>query len=234
MKSPDRFRLPEMRRRFVMRLAAAGALGAAGLTGFIGRALAKGDLPAIPGINQLKGTATVNGRPAAVGTPVTGRDRVATGPGSMAVVVVKDDAFLVRENTTFEFAETGGVLSRILIRSGRVLSVFGRKPMVIKAANATIGIRGTGAYLEVDADRVYFCLCYGEADLDGPGMGAPKRISTRHHESPLMITDQGGVMAAVPGPVMNHTDDELILLESLVGREPPFMDMDPKLRYTGS
>lgn len=219
------------RRRFMARLAAAGALGAGGLSGLMSRALAKGDLPAIPGVNQLKGTATVNGRTAAVGTPVSARDKVSTGPGSVAVVVIKDDAFLLRENTTLEFAESGGTLSRILVETGRVLSVFGRKPLAIKARTATIGIRGTGAYLEVDPDKVYFCLCYGEADLDGPGMGAPKRIKTTHHESPLVITDRGGAMAAVPGPVVNHTDDELILLEALVGREPPFVGMGLQNRY---
>ncbi len=220
MKRPANEGLDGERRRLVTRLAAAGALGAAGLSGFISRALAKGDLP--PGIHQLKGTATVNGRAAAVGTPVTPRDRIATGPGSSAVVVVRDDAFLVRENTTFEMAESNGVLSRILIQSGRVLSVFGKKPVSIRAANATIGIRGTGAYVEVDPGKVYFCLCYGEADLDGPGMSAPKRIKTTHHESPLVITDRGGVMAADPAEVVNHTDDELVMLEALVGREPPF------------
>lgn len=219
------------RRRFVARLAAAGALGAGGLSGFMSRALAKGDLPAIPGVNQLKGTATVNGRMAAVGTPVSARDKVSTGPGSLAVVVIKDDAFLIRENTTLEFAESGGTLSRILIETGRVLSVFGRKPVAIKARSATIGIRGTGAYLEVDPDKVYFCLCYGEADLDGPGMSAPRRIKTTHHESPLVITDRGGAMAALPGPVINHTDDELVLLESLVGREPPFAGTPFQNRY---
>ncbi len=229
MSSDTNDRVAEDRRRFIARMAAAGALGAAGLSGFMSRAIAKGDLP--PGINQLKGTATVNGRPAAVGTPVTPRDRIATGPGSTAVVVVHDDAFLVRENTTFEFAASAGVLSRILIQSGRVLSVFGKKPVVIQARTATIGIRGTGAYLEVDPDKVYFCLCYGEADLDGPGMSAPKRIKTTHHESPLVITDSGGAMAAVPGPVVNHTDDELMLLESLVGREPPFSTYPSKNRY---
>ena len=223
-KSPASF--TSARRRFITRLAAAGALGAGGLSGFMSRALARGDLPTIPGVNQLKGVATVNGRPAIVGTPVTSRDRVVTGSGSRAVIVIKDDAFLVRENTTLEFAESGGVLSRLLIEAGSVLSVFGKKPLVIKAANATIGIRGTGAYLEVDPEKVYFCLCYGEADLDGPGMAAPKRLSTVHHENPLILTDRGGIMAATSGPVMNHTDDELILLESLVGRDPPFVN-DP-------
>jgi hypothetical protein len=61
-------------------------------------------------------------------------------------------------------------------------------------------------------------------------MAAPKRIKTTHHESPLVITDRDGAMSAVPGPVVNHTDDELIMLESLVGREPPFQPGDyPKL-----
>jgi hypothetical protein len=34
-------------------------------------------------------------------------------------------------------------------------------------------------------------------------------------------------MAAEPGPFMNHSDDELTLLESLVGREPPFTGTYP-------
>lgn len=214
-----------------MGLAAAGALGAGGISGFIGRALAKGDLPAIAGVNQLKGNATVNGRPAQLGTPVTARDRVSTGAGSMAVVVIKDDAFLFRENTALEFGESRGVLSRILVQSGQVLSVFGKKSLEIKAANATIGIRGTGAYIEVEPGKVYFCLCYGEADIDGPGMSAPTRIRTTHHEEPLVITDRGGAMKAAPGPFQNHSDDELTLLESLVGREPPFTGTYPLKKY---
>ena len=231
MKPVEPARKTRERRRFIARLAAAGALGTGGLSGFMSRALAKGDLPAIPGVNRLTGTATVNGRTATVGTPVTARDKLTTGPASTAVVVIKDDAFLVRENTTLEFAESGGLLSRILIRTGRVLSVFGKKPVVIKAANATIGIRGTGAYIEVDPDKVYFCLCYGEADIDGPGMAATKHVKTTHHEQPLVLDERGGIMAALPGPFQNHSDDELILLESLVGREPPFAGTYPLKKY---
>lgn len=217
----DKSRLMQ-RRNAILKLTASGMLGAAGLSGFIGRALAKGDLPAIQGVNSLEGRARVNGREATVGTPVGPSDRVSTGPGSQAVIVIKDDAFLLRANTTLEFADSRGTLSRILIEGGSVLSVFGKKPVQVKAGKATFGIRGTGAYFEVRPDEIYFCLCYGEADLDGPGMSSPKRIVTRRHEQPLMITDDGGVMRAKPGPFMNHSDDELTLLEALVGREPPF------------
>ena len=48
----------------------------------VDRALAKGDLPAIPGVNRLEGRATVNGREAKVGTPVMGSRRWTRTPTS--------------------------------------------------------------------------------------------------------------------------------------------------------
>ena len=152
-----------------------------------------------------------------------GCDRIATGPGSQAVIVLKGDAFLMRSQTVIEVQGRDGVLSSLLIGTGRVLSVFAKKPVSVTAANATIGIRGTGAYLEVEAKSVYFCLCYGEADVAGPGMAGVRYVKTEHHEQPLTLRDDGGVMRVEPGPFRNHSDDELILLESLVGRQPPFM-----------
>lgn len=210
------------RRRLVRMLLAGGALGASGLTGFLSRALASGDLPGGTGIARLDGTATVNGRPAKVGTPLAMGDRIATGRDSQAVVVLKGDAFLLRSQTIIEVKGREGTLAELLIAAGRVLSVFARKPVTVKASTATIGIRGTGAYFEVEPRNVYFCLCYGEAVIDGPRMQS-KTVKTTHHESPLVLREDGGIMAAEPGPFRNHTDDELILLESLVGREPPFL-----------
>jgi hypothetical protein len=194
------------------------------------QALAAGTLGGLQGVNRLQGTATVNGQAAAVGTPVKLGDRVSTGRGSQAVVVIHDDAFLLRGDTTIDFKGRGGVLSDMLIASGKVLSVFSKKPMQVKAATASIGIRGTGGYIEIEPKRVYFCLCYGEAVIDGPGM-ASKTVKTTHHESPVYLTEDGGIMRAEPGPVLNHTDDELILLESLVGREPPFVASGLTNRY---
>jgi hypothetical protein len=138
------------------------------------------------------------------------------------VVVVGADAFLLRSQTTIEVKGREGILSEMLVASGQVLSVFAKKPVAIKAATASIGIRGTGAYLEVEPASVYFCLCYGDALVEGPGM-AEKAVKTTHHEQPLILLQDGGVMRAEPGPFRNHSDAELIMLEALVGREPPFM-----------
>ena len=207
-----------MRRRDWMKRIA--AFGAAGASGIVAEALAKGDLP--KGVARLDGSATVNGNEARVGLPVSVGDRVATGRQSQAVIVVGSDAFLLRSKTTIEIGGREGVLSSLLVATGQVLSVFSKKPVAIKAATASIGIRGTGAYVEVEPDSVYFCLCYGEAVVDGPGMSS-KDIKTTHHEHPLLLTQAGGIMRAEDGPFRNHTDAELIMLESLVGREPPFM-----------
>lgn len=211
-----------MRRR-ILTLAAGGALGAGGLSGFMSRALASGDLPKTSQVHRLEGTATVNGQPAKEGSPVKAGDRIATGAASRAVVVLGKDAFLLREKTIVEMRGRESTLTELLISGGKVLSVFAKKPVAIKASTATIGIRGTGAYLEVGEDgSVYFCLCYGEAVLQGPGM-ADKPVKTTHHEQPMLISAGGGSMRADAAGFRNHTDDELILLESLVGREPPFM-----------
>ena len=50
-----------------------------------------------------------------------------------------------------------------------------------------------------------------------------KLVKTTHHETPLMLRQSGGILRADPGGFKGHSDDELILLESLVGREPPFV-----------
>ncbi len=186
----------------------------------IARALANGKLPS--GIHDAQGTVTVSGRRAALGTPVAMGDSVSTGPDSRAVVVLHQDAVLLRANTVIEVRGHEGTLQHLLVATGKVLSVFSNKPLTIRAGQATIGIRGTGAYLEVGEADLYFCLCYGEAALDGPGM-ARKVVKTTHHDDPLLIETAGGIMSARPGAFRNHTDDELIMLEALVGREPPFL-----------
>jgi FecR protein len=210
--------MDELRRRELLRMI--GALGAAGVSGWMSDALAAGDVP--PSLHRLDGTATVNGRSAKAGTQVSLGDRIETGPGSQAVVVLRGDAFLMRSQTIIVVQGEQGVLKELLVSSGKVLSVFAKKPVSIKAASATIGIRGTGAYLEVEPQSVYFCLCYGEALVEGPRMSA-KVVKTTHHEQPLMLRDEGGILRAEPGPFLSHTDAELIMLEALVGREPPFM-----------
>lgn len=222
------------RRATLKQLAALGVLGPAGISGLIQEALAAGDMPTVSGINRLEGTATVNGTAAKVGTPVKAGDRVATGKKSMAVVVVGGDAFLLRESTEITVQGVAEALDTIALLSGKVLSVFSKRKSTklnVQTRAGTIGIRGTGMYLEDHGTRTYFCLCYGEAAIEGKGM-APRIIKTDHHESPVWLDASGDAMKVEPGPFLNHTDDELIMLEALTGRRPPFVERGyPGVRY---
>ncbi|MEG3641303.1 hypothetical protein [Magnetococcus sp. PR-3] len=115
------------------------------------------------------------------------------------------------------------------LQSGGVLSVFATGPRLLRTPQAHIAIRGTGIYLELEPKRTYACTCYGEADL--MPLGNPemqKRVKTRHHDDPRYIDMKGDNMM-VKAPVVNHTDAELIMLEALVLRKPPFLDRFGKI-----
>jgi len=179
---------------------------------------------------RLRGTLTVNGKPATTGTPVRLDDLLATGPDSEAVVHLAGDAFLLRSRTQLQLAAASGGLRSVLVVAGRVLSVFARRPpdrpLDVRIPSATIGIRGTGMYLELGRRRSYFCLCYGTAVVSGSSIDAPVTIETRHHESPVWLDASGRAMRVMAAPFRNHTDDELLLLEALAGRVPPFRPDD--------
>ena len=149
-------------------------------------------------------------------------DTVVTGPGSEAIYVVGQDAFLQRDNSTVSIgAEAARNTMRVL--TGKLLSVFGKGEKLVQTKTATIGIRGTGCYIEAEEKRMYICLCYGVADYT-PHIAPDKaqRVTTNHHEHPVWISGESASEPITTAPMINHTDAELTLLESLVGRMPPF------------
>ncbi|MEQ1516668.1 MAG: hypothetical protein ABL931_09290 [Usitatibacteraceae bacterium] len=228
---------PAARRATIKQLAALGLLGPAGISGLIQEALAKGDAPVIKGINSLTGSATVNGVAAKSGTPVKPGDTVATSDGSTAVIVIGKDGFLLRGNSSVKFEESKSdpsILRSVLIVTGKILAVFSKRmneEVVLRVPNATVGIRGTGCYIETAPARTYFCLCYGAAAITGAGVSQPQLINTTHHENPVWLDDRGGVMKVEKAGFVNHNDDELIMLERLNGREPPFVAMGLTGKY---
>jgi hypothetical protein len=226
--------------KHVAALSTSGALGGAGILGLIQEALAKGDVPAMSGITSLTGNVTVNELPAKIGTILKPGDRIATSDakGANAVVVIGRDAYLLRENTSVLFQESKdkpGTLEGVLLKTGKLLSVFAKRPagesVNIRAQSATIGIRGTGCYIEIHPKRTYFCLCYGEASIDGPGMDKPTTYATTHHENPVWLDESSNAMRVEGTKFGSHTDAELIMLEKLIGREPPFVAMGLTGKY---
>lgn len=210
------------RRKTLLTLAAAGALGAGGMMGFMQRALAAGSLPATPGFRHIKGPVAVDNQRAAIGQVVRPGQTVTTGPGGEAAYILGSDAFLQRENTRVSFEDSTGVATMRVI-TGKILSVFGKGNRQIVTNTVTVGIRGTGCYVEAEETRTYFCLCYGDADL--APKADPKRKETlhaEHHERPLYIGNQAGAGLISAAGLINHTDVELTMLENSLGRWPAF------------
>jgi hypothetical protein len=223
----------EERRRLLKALAAAGVLGPAGISGLVRDALAKGEVPIRPGLNRVRGEVVVNHKLATEGQLIKPGDSIVTGRNSEAIYVIGQDAFMQRELTTVDFgADVAKNLMRVV--SGKILSVFGKGAKTIQVSTATIGIRGTGCYIEEENHgakaRTYFCLCYGSVEL--APTAAPQETesySTRHHDKPMYIhNDPQMAKMMVPAAVINHTDAELELLEGLVGRVTPNWGSTPR------
>jgi hypothetical protein len=214
------------RRNWLLRTAAGAAALAAGMAQL---RLALAAETVAQGVSRVRGEVLIGGKPAVRGMEVRPGDVVTVGRRSEAVFVVGRDAFMVRSGSRIEFsgAASEAVVRGLRLVTGALLSVFetGRARR-IQTATATIGIRGTGIYVEVEKMRTYACTCYGEAELvpvDAPQ--AAETVRTTHHDQPRYIYPKGMPRMIERAPVINHTDAELILLESLVGRQVPF---DPK------
>ncbi len=209
-----------MKRRTVIKTLAVAAMAGTG-TGF-----AEGAKPGGQGIFRAKGSVFVNGKPAREGTPVNPGDTVTTGQASEAVFVVGQDAYRQRGNSRVALL-SDTLRGGLRVISGGLLAVFSKGGRQIETPTATIGIRGTGCYIEASAEKVYFCLCYGTASV--VPAAAPQQaetITTQHHDHPIYILADGN-RSMVPAGVTNHSDAELVELESLVGRRPPFQGLVP-------
>lgn len=197
------------------------ALAVAERLGMLQAAWAMGDKLPAPGIFRIKGEVRINGQIAREGSPVIPGDVITTGARSEAIYIIGKDAYLQRDRSTVSIA--GDALKGGLrVLSGKLLAVFGKGEKRIETSTATIGIRGTGCYIEAEEQKVYFCLCYGTADISSSRTpGQVQTIETKHHDNPVTLHADGSQMME-KAPMINHTDAELTLLESLLGRVPPF------------
>ena len=170
---------------------------------------------------------SVDGKRANINTAIGPGSYVRTGSGSQVIFVVANDAFILRSNSEVRMESSDGLLIEGLrMVTGRLLSVFGKRqePRNILTPTATIGIRGTGIYVESDEEKSYVCTCYGKTRIAAnANPNVSRDIVSEHHDDPVYVLSDGGdKKLIVPAPFINHTDAELALIEELVGRTTPF------------
>lgn len=234
--------LDDPRREFLVNALTAGVFAATGAMGLlmpagIAEASIFGKVPrkVPPGksIFDMSGEVRVNGELATGDTLIKSEDTVETGDKSQAVFVVGKDAFILHSNSKLKLSGTGILLNNLRLFTGRMLSVFGKREknephLAAVTSTATIGIRGTGVYFESEPDLTYVCTCYGVTSLTSTiDPGSSEKIASQHHDAPRYITADGKKGQQIrPAPMKNHTDLELMLIEELVGRVPPFTVAD--------
>ncbi len=230
------------RRRLLIQALAAGmfsglpgsSLLAAGILGSRPTKLPEGQ-----SIYFLSGKVTVNGMDATIQTRIVPGDTVETGPTSEVIFVVNSHSMIVRANSrlVIEAGKKTGLgalfITGLRVLSGRLLSVSRDTSMQVRTATATIGIRGTGFYIESDPEQTYFCTCYGVTEVAANADPTSREtVAAQHHDRPLYILGKADAGRSIrDAPFINHTDQELTLIETLVGRTPPFVFLNDS--YTG-
>ena len=234
--------IDDPRRALLVRALTAGLLGAAwsgaeaitfGVFGSRPRKLPEGQ-----SIYGLSGQVTVNDQPASLSTQIKPGDTVQTAQNSEIVFVVNTHSMILRSESKLlieqsQESATSLIIGGLRMLSGRLLSVSRNSPMRLTSSTATIGIRGTGFYMEAEPDRTYFCTCYGATEVEATADPQSREtVTAKHHDRPLYIVTDGGSGNNIRNaPFINHTDQELALIETLVGRRTPFVFS--KGTYTG-
>lgn len=207
------------RRNFLLRLLAAGAFASTANL----RAAEQNTAPA-RSIHLLEGTVHVNGIKATKDTQITSNDTIKTAKNGRIVFTVGHDAFILRNNSELTLSSTDLLVGALRLLTGKMLAVFGKSKHQISTTTAVLGIRGTGVYVEASPELTYFCTCYGVTEIKGiHDANFVETVNSKHHDAPKYITLNGEIK---PAPFINHTDEELMLIESLVGRTTPFAAFD--------
>ena len=220
----------EKRRDYLVKMLTAGALTMTpfGLVHSAWWGSTPDKLPESKSIFSMEGDVRVNGSKADLATRIGAGDVVSTRKNSEVVFAVGSDSFIMRSNSEMEIEGGGFFVDTLRLLTGSLLSVFGERntnqALSVNTSTATIGIRGTGVYMEAEPDLTYICTCYGTVAMSSAIDPNDTQIVTAvHHDAPKYLSNKAirgtHVRAA---PFKNHTDAELKLLEAIVGREVPF------------
>lgn len=164
-----------------------------------------------------------------------GKDEVLVQTGSsQSALRLGKCAFLFApfSKVKFNVREGFAVKAANLIK-GAMHSVFDPNELferTVSTTHATIGIRGTAHYVELeeDYDRTYSCCCYGHIQIRTDDDTVTQR--TNYHDA--RIVDATGKVQGSPYSVpLNHYDDSLVFLEDSVERKPRWSLPNGKMQF---
>lgn len=174
-------------------------------------------------LHKIEGAVLVNKQQIGLDAHIQSGDEIVVPPDGQLIFTMGNDAYLLRGGSVLQVKTNDNLLvGSLRLLTGAMLGVFGKRSETthIYTRNATIGIRGTAVYVDVNPSRVYTCTCYGHTDLIVGNHR--KEVISKHHYPHVISTSKSGKNQIKANEMKGHNDDELRMLEALVGRKPSF------------
>jgi hypothetical protein len=180
-------------------------------------------------VHDLRGTVRVNGELVTRRTRFKPGDHLITGNDGYLVFTHGEDAYMLRSRSELiigprdDDSQRMGLFNLV---TGALGAVFRRKSGFrrVKTNLATIGIRGTGIYVETRGDGTYFCTCWGATDIQANDNPRDReQIESRNHTPRLISAQPVDGTRFKPATFETHTDQEMDILEKCVGRRSPIL-----------
>jgi len=176
-------------------------------------------------VRELSGEVTLNDNRVTREHGLQAGQTVRTGANGSISFTIGSDAFFMRPNSALRLEASRmrePVVDLLRLLTGAIGATFARgMRRSIITPTATIGIRGTGVYLEVARDVTYACTCFGATEiLTAPSgrMMESVAVAAENHQARMMMTGA----RIVPAGFERHSNEEIARLEELAGRPNPF------------
>ena len=180
-------------------------------------------------VHELVGDVALNDFPLTRQSALQSGQTIRTGADGRVWFSIGADAYFLRPNSRLRLEASRPkepIIDFLRLVTGALGGTFARgMRRTLIAPTATIGIRGTGVYLEAAPDVAYFCTCFGSTEiLTAPSgnMMDSVTVSTENHQARRIHREAMSGMRIVPAGFERHTNEEMARLESLVGRPNPF------------
>ena len=173
-------------------------------------------------VHELGGQVLLNGRPMARNSVIQPGQTITTGADGRVWFTLAGDAFFLRPGSELRLSPSvrDAVVDALRLVTGALGATFRRGAQrTLSAETVTIGIRGTGVYVETTPEATYACTCFGTTELGSPVMSDMATVSAQHHAARWIRRGDTGIREA---PMERHTDEEISRLERLAGRPYPF------------
>ena len=180
-------------------------------------------------VHELVGSVTLNDLPLSRQNALQAGQTIRTGADGRVWFSLGSDAYFLRPNSTLRLDASKPkepFIDFVRLVTGALGGTFARgMRRTLIAPTATIGIRGTGVYLEASPDVAYFCTCFGSTEiLTAPtgNMMESVAVTTENHQARMIHREAMSGMRILHAGFERHSNEEMAKLESLVGRASPF------------